>query len=61
MLLNADLSQVGNNNVIKGLSGDVAIQNGLSNSLTISQNSNFNTASVGQSGMGNMGTIQQGN
>ena len=61
VLNNATFSQVGNSNVIKGLSGDVALQSGTSNSLMISQTSNFNTASVGQTGAGNMGTITQGN
>ena len=58
-------SQFGDYNVIKGLSGDFAIQQGNNNTLTVSQNSGgsapyvANIASVSQIGNGNMGTITQ--
>jgi hypothetical protein len=57
---------IGDGNVVKGLSGSVAMQQGIDNTLTVTQNSGAifgqyvpNTASVGQFGTGNMGIITQ--
>jgi hypothetical protein len=57
------IEQFGSNNTVQGLTGtgSFASQQGTSNSLSIVQNQSFNTVSVAQSGMSNMGRITQSN
>ena len=61
----ATLSQLGNHNVIAGLTGSadpaIAIQKGDNNVLNVTQTGDYNTAHISQIGTGNTGTITQSN